>query len=175
LNEIEEIEQPLRRSTRNLNKIHNNKNDKNDDTNDPYELRDDIIIYENFNINNIKEKNYQPFILEYCSNALILAYIHSHLCKKVEIMGFLGGTYDKINHKVIISKIYPLKEEIQTYRDISSSAEHTYEINEQIKQDNLLLLGWYHSHPTFLNVPSNTDLQQHYQHSHFIQLNDNKY
>jgi len=103
----------------------------------------------------------QPYQVKYCPNALLIADIHAHLLRSVEIMGLLGGTYDSEKKIVQITKCYPLKEEEQTDETVIAQSLDTLCVRDKIKADGLDLVGWYHSHPNFENVPSNLDCYQH--------------
>jgi len=154
-----------RRSSRNRNKVNTHQCMASHVTN-PYGLRTDIVTYDA--IVSPKEKILksdlrilQPYQVKYCPNALLIADIHAHLLRSVEIMGLLGGVWDSENKIVHMTKCYPLKEEEQTDETVIASSCDTLLVRDQIKADGLDLVGWYHSHPNFENVPSNLDCYQH--------------
>eukprot|EP01083_Nonionella_stella_P128857 390593_1 len=133
----------------------------------PFGLRTDIQYYDEIVLNNEvnRKKNdykiYAPFSIEYCPNALLIADIHSHLLRSVEIMGLLGGNYD-INTKILyIKKCYPVKEEQHDEHTVAADSVDGLRVSELIREDGYELVGWYHSHPCFENVPSNLDCFQH--------------
>jgi len=104
---------------------------------------------------------YQPFEVKYCPNSLLIADIHSHLLRSVEIMGLMGGIYDREHGTVWIKKCYPLKEDVQTDETVIACSVDTLKVRDMIKEDGLALVGWYHSHPNFENIPSHLDCYQH--------------
>eukprot|EP01084_Bolivina_argentea_P099518 178884_1 len=111
-------------------------------------------------------KIYAPYRVEYCPNALLVADMHAHLLRSVEIMGYLGGTYDIEKRVLFVKRCYPLKEEEQGEETVSANDLDILNVSEKIKEDNLQLVGWYHSHPCFDNVPSNMDCHQHSIHKY---------
>jgi len=141
---------------------------------DPFGLRTDIELYAPFEGKaeaTSKRSKWsgscsvpQPFGIEYCPNALLLADIHCHLCLKVEVMGLLGGDYDADRGVMFIRKCVPLREEEQGEQSVAADASHHLEVIEAMKEEGIQPLGWYHSHPCFENVPSNTDCHQHFIH-----------
>mmetsp|Transcript_57481 Transcript_57481/g.51773 ORF Transcript_57481/g.51773 Transcript_57481/m.51773 type:complete len:561 (-) Transcript_57481:56-1738(-) len=128
---------------------------------DPYGLRTDIENYLEYT------GDKQPFNIIYSRSALLIADIHSHLCRSVEIMGLLGGKYERDTNTLYILKCYPVREEEQYEQTVSADPTNHFEITQEIRnKDKLELIGWYHSHPCFENYPSNTDCFQHYQHKY---------
>ena len=149
------------RKAKNVNKHKHNINGVIDDE---YELREDIIIYKDYNDKYKDVEGYQPWKIYYCPNALLIGDIHSHLCKEVEIMGLIGGEYNRDKRELYIKKLYPLNEESQFEKSVNADAVDQLNICKYIENnDKLLCIGWYHSHPCFKNYPSNTDLYQHFQ------------
>ena len=136
---------------------------------DPFGLRTDLEYYAPFEGKEATSKKgkwangsavRQPFGIEYCPNALVLADIHCHLCLRVEVMGLLGGDYDRESGVMFIRKCVPLMEEEQGEQSVAADASHHLLAIEEMKAEGLQCLGWYHSHPQFENVPSNTDCHQ---------------
>lgn len=129
----------------------------------------------------------QPFLLTMNSSALLLADFHCHLTMH-EVCGYLGGTWDInshskldsffyfflfIHHKtnalniyipaaLAITKAYPCR---NTCFDRSKAGEVEREIQKAMMKDQLLLVGWYHSHPKFQAEPTlrDCDAQLDYQ------------
>eukprot|EP00488_Nonionellina_sp_1-RS-2012_P002454 TRINITY_DN471_c0_g1_i1.p1 TRINITY_DN471_c0_g1~~TRINITY_DN471_c0_g1_i1.p1 ORF type:complete len:214 (+),score=80.12 TRINITY_DN471_c0_g1_i1:33-674(+) len=51
-------------------------------------------------------------------------------------------------------------------KTVSASNVDLLNVSERIREDGLELVGWYHSHPCFDNVPSNMDCHQHSIHKY---------
>ena len=75
-------------------------------------------------------------------------------------MGLLGGDYDRESGVMFIRKCVPLREEEQGEQSVAADASHHLAVIEALKEEGMQCLGWYHSHPQFENVPSNTDCHQ---------------
>jgi protein MYSM1 len=123
---------------------------------EPFSLRTDIEFY--------GAHAPPPYSVSYCPNALLLADVHAHLCHDHEIMGLLAGSYDPSTRAAKITRVYPLKEEMSSEQEVTACALSTVEATTRVFEAGLMVLGWYHSHPTFDNYPSNRDLQQHSSH-----------
>ncbi|XP_017012786.2 MPN domain-containing protein CG4751 [Drosophila takahashii] len=103
----------------------------------------------------------QPFLITVNSSALLLADFHCHLTVR-EVCGYLGGTWDMNTHTLSITKTYPCR---STRFDRQRSGEVERDIQKMMIQDQLLLVGWYHSHPKFQAEPTlrDCDSQLDYQ------------
>ncbi|KAH8323247.1 hypothetical protein KR067_003722 [Drosophila pandora] len=103
----------------------------------------------------------QPFLITLNSSALLLADFHSHLTVR-EVCGYLGGTWDMNTHTLSITKTYPCR---NTRFDRQRAGEVERDIQKMMIQDQLLLVGWYHSHPKFQAEPTlrDCDSQLDYQ------------
>ncbi|XP_012162533.1 MPN domain-containing protein CG4751 isoform X2 [Ceratitis capitata] len=103
----------------------------------------------------------QPFLVTFNSSALLLADFHCHLTMR-EVCGYFGGHWDINTHTLIISKTYPCR---NFGAGTLKAAEEECNIRNMILQDQLLLVGWYHSHPKFQAEPSlrDCDAQLDYQ------------
>ncbi|XP_034125269.1 MPN domain-containing protein CG4751 isoform X2 [Drosophila guanche] len=103
----------------------------------------------------------QPFLITINSSALLLADFHSHLTVR-EVCGYLGGTWDMNTHTLSITKTYPCR---NTRFDRQRAGEVERDIQKMMIQDQLLLVGWYHSHPKFQAEPTlrDCDSQLDYQ------------
>ncbi|XP_054083471.1 MPN domain-containing protein CG4751 isoform X1 [Zeugodacus cucurbitae] len=91
----------------------------------------------------------QPFLVTFSSSALLLADFHCHLTM-YEVCGYFGGHWDINTHTLTITKAYPC-------RNIQTAAKEETDIKNMIVCDQLLLVGWYHSHPKFQAEPSLRD------------------
>ncbi|CAB3250070.1 unnamed protein product [Arctia plantaginis] len=103
----------------------------------------------------------QPFLVSVSSNASLVLDIHCHL-KKEEVYGYLAGTWDLNSHNLIITHTFPC---LISKNDNRPRVLVEYEIQMEIEKLGLLLLGWYHSHPTNPAMPSlrDCDNQLEYQ------------
>ncbi|EDW88053.1 MPN domain-containing protein CG4751 [Drosophila yakuba] len=103
----------------------------------------------------------QPFLITFNSSALLLADFHCHLTVR-EVCGYLGGTWDMNTHTLSITKTYPCR---STRFDRQRAGEVERDIQKMMIQDQLLLVGWYHSHPKFQAEPTlrDCDAQLDYQ------------
>ncbi|XP_067622407.1 MPN domain-containing protein CG4751 isoform X2 [Eurosta solidaginis] len=95
----------------------------------------------------------QPFQVEFNSSTLFLADFHCHLTTK-EVCGYFGGHWDTNSHTLTINKAYPCR---NTYFDSQLALEEEHKIKGMLLKDQLLLVGWYHSHPKFQAEPSLRD------------------
>jgi len=51
-------------------------------------------------------KNSQPFSVDVHSNSLLLSVLHCHL-SNAEVIGLLGGSWDKTTKKLVVLEAYP--------------------------------------------------------------------
>ncbi|PVV01186.1 hypothetical protein BB560_004406 [Smittium megazygosporum] len=85
---------------------------------------------------------------------------HSHLTE-TEIIGLLGGYWDPDKKTLTVKQGFPCKA-IPTDNDhLNVEMDPTSEwlVRQEISELNMRVVGWYHSHPTFLPNPSNIDIQ----------------
>ncbi|XP_075992368.1 uncharacterized protein LOC142987467 [Anticarsia gemmatalis] len=103
----------------------------------------------------------QPFLVSVSSNASLVLDIHCHL-KKEEVYGYLAGTWDLNSHNVMITHTFPC---LISKNDNKPRVLVELEIQMEIEKLGLILLGWYHSHPTNPAMPSlrDCDNQLEYQ------------
>eukprot|EP00842_Homolaphlyctis_polyrhiza_P003889 jgi/Hompol1/4500/HPOL_001788-RA len=91
------------------------------------------------------------------SNALVIMDFHSHLAH-TEIIGLLGGKFDPVAMELSISHVFPcnsLSTGVQCEMDPVSEME----AREWFRNQDLDVVGWYHSHPTFEPNPSIRDIE----------------
>ncbi|CAM9270813.1 unnamed protein product [Hapterophycus canaliculatus] len=89
------------------------------------------------------------------------------MMEKNEVIGWLGGWYDSINKILYVQTAVPCKED----QDVSSGERGRTEVSmcqtssldtsEAIREHGMQLVGWYHSHPKFVNDPSPIDVENH--------------
>ncbi|CAO3655495.1 unnamed protein product [Mucor hiemalis] len=108
----------------------------------------------------------QPFELLVNSNVLVAMDFHAHLMT-TEIIGFLAGEWDKETMKMTIHEAYPCRSIETGQNDVNVEMDPTsaIETRQAIEERNLKVVGWYHSHPTFIPDPSIVDIenQRNYQ------------
>ncbi|TPX33095.1 hypothetical protein SmJEL517_g03946 [Synchytrium microbalum] len=88
---------------------------------------------------------------------LMIMDIHAHLAR-TEIIGLLGGTFDSTTKTLNISNVIPCKSDST---DIQCEMDPISELHARttLAAKNLVVVGWYHSHPTFEPKPSVRDLE----------------
>jgi protein MYSM1 len=90
--------------------------------------------------------------------ALAIIDIHAH-CVKTEVIGLLGGVYCEQTQQLFILTAEPCASledhDLQCDMDPVSQAE----AKESLESKNSKVVGWYHSHPTFVPNPSLRDLE----------------
>ncbi|KAI9304588.1 hypothetical protein BJ944DRAFT_231160 [Cunninghamella echinulata] len=117
--------------------------------------------------------NAQPFSLGIDTNTLLVMDFHAHLMT-TEIIGLLAGTWDWKQRRIEIKEAFPCKSlntgqnEVNVEMDPSSA----FEVRQMIEQKNMKVVGWYHSHPTFVPDPSLIDIEN--QHN-YQKLSQDKY
>lgn len=108
----------------------------------------------------------QPFEISVNSNVLVAMDFHAHLMT-TEIIGFLAGEWDKETMKMTIREAYPCRSIETGQNDVNVEMDPTsaIETRQAIEERNLKVVGWYHSHPTFIPDPSLVDIenQRNYQ------------
>lgn len=106
----------------------------------------------------------QPFLVVVHTQALLMIDFHSHLSLN-EVQGYLGGDWDNATNSLTISKAFPCLALQQDAASIDKAAECELNIQKAMIQQNLKLVGWYHSHPTFEVQPTlrDCDNQLEYQ------------
>lgn len=104
----------------------------------------------------------QPFLVVVHTQALLMIDFHSHLSLN-ELVGYLGGDWDNSSNSLTITKAFPCLSTSDTTPD--KAAECELNIQKAMIKQNLKLVGWYHSHPTFDVQPTlrDCDNQLEYQ------------
>ncbi|OMJ17779.1 Histone H2A deubiquitinase MYSM1 [Smittium culicis] len=104
--------------------------------------------------------NSQPFKLFVHTNAQLLMDLHSHLME-TEIIGLLGGSWDSINRVLTVKQSFPCKALVTDDDHLNVEMDPTSEflVRQEIADMDMRVVGWYHSHPSFLPDPSNIDIQ----------------
>ncbi|RCH95701.1 hypothetical protein CU098_000577, partial [Rhizopus stolonifer] len=108
----------------------------------------------------------QPFELAVESNVLLAMDFHAHLMT-TEIIGFLAGDWDKDTKQLVVKEAYPCRSIETGQNDVNVEMDPTsaIETRQLIEERNMKVVGWYHSHPTFIPDPSLVDIenQRNYQ------------
>lgn len=99
----------------------------------------------------------QPFIATVSTNVLLLVDFHSHL-SSCEVNGYLGGTWDPRTQHLTICQAYPL-----WFDEVDTKESQILKIKQSLSQKGLILVGWYHSHPTTTPQPSVGDIKKQLQ------------
>lgn len=98
--------------------------------------------------------------------AVCIVDIHAH-CVQTEVIGLLGGRFDPVTRQLFILTAEPCRSiaatttDLQCEMDPVSQAEAFDKISRQTIGPNmgLTVIGWYHSHPTFVPNPSLRDIE----------------
>ncbi|XP_029844471.2 histone H2A deubiquitinase MYSM1 isoform X2 [Ixodes scapularis] len=109
------------------------------------------------------DDNQEPFGIHVCVSALLQMDIHSHLLE-TEVIGLLGGYYDEHRSCLVVSAAEPCD-------SVSTGLECEMDsVSQTLSMECLMgkgydVVGWYHSHPTFVPNPSVRDVttQRDYQ------------
>eukprot|EP00667_Euglena_gracilis_P017794 EG_transcript_18805 len=112
----------------------------------------------------------QPFAVEVCNEAMMLADLHAHMMQ-TEVIGYLAGTYDAAKAVLRVRFVFPGKPLVSGDHEVELDPASEVAMKEKVAHANVDVVGWYHSHPTFAPEPSVRDVQNHnsYQtlfHSH---------
>ena len=89
---------------------------------------------------------------------------HAHLCSD-EIIGFLGGTWDRETRTLSVTKALPARRLVlgapgeNAGVEVELDPESVPEIVETLDTNGLRVVGWYHSHPVFYTHPSLRDIE----------------
>ncbi|CAH1732966.1 MPN domain-containing protein isoform X1 [Aphis gossypii] len=97
----------------------------------------------------------QPFHVNISANAKLLLDFHCHLMSS-EVVGYLAGNWDFSTQTLTVKNAYPFRSRLH-------DAELTSLIEEEIRNTftakNMVLVGWYHSHPETIATPTLRDIE----------------
>uniref|UniRef100_A0A1B6DKE7 MPN domain-containing protein n=3 Tax=Clastoptera arizonana TaxID=38151 RepID=A0A1B6DKE7_9HEMI len=96
----------------------------------------------------------QPFLVSMATNAALVMDFHCHLTTS-EVVGYLAGQWDVNAHHLAITHAFPCRSRLSD-QEMVPIVEN--EIKKAIRQKRLMLVGWYHSHPTAPATPSLRDI-----------------
>lgn len=97
----------------------------------------------------------QPFTITVSTNALLLMDYHCHLTDG-EVVGYLAGSWDIGTHMLCILQAFPCRARLGDETRAKCIEE---EIQQNLRQRNLSLVGWYHSHADKPSQPSVKDIE----------------
>ncbi|PVU86172.1 hypothetical protein BB559_006620 [Furculomyces boomerangus] len=102
----------------------------------------------------------QPFQIFVHSNAQVIMDLHAHLME-TEIIGLLGGYWDSNNRILTVKQSFPCRAIATDDDHLNVEMDPTSEwlVRQEIAELDMRVVGWYHSHPTFLPDPSNIDIE----------------
>ncbi|KAJ3404959.1 hypothetical protein CcCBS67573_g07006 [Chytriomyces confervae] len=107
-----------------------------------------------------------PFRVLIDSNVQMVIDFHAHLAE-TEIIGLLGGTYDHQNRILYVNEAFPCKS-ISTTIQCEMDPESEVKAHIYFASQNKVVVGWYHSHPTFDPNPSVRDIETQTDHQHLF-------
>lgn len=101
-----------------------------------------------------------PFTVMISVEVLTIIDIHAH-CVSNEVIGLLGGRYCPIFKQLHILIAEPCKSISASTTDLQCEMDPVSqsEAASRIFNSNNFVVGWYHSHPTFVPSPSLRDLE----------------
>eukprot|EP00668_Euglena_longa_P019069 GGOE01023764.1.p1 GENE.GGOE01023764.1~~GGOE01023764.1.p1 ORF type:complete len:306 (+),score=56.33 GGOE01023764.1:288-1205(+) len=102
----------------------------------------------------------QPFAVEVYDEAVLLADLHAHMMQ-TEVIGYLGGTYDAEKDTLRILSAFPGQPLISGDHEVELDPTSEVALRERAMNAKMEIVGWYHSHPTFVAEPSVRDVQNH--------------
>lgn len=88
------------------------------------------------------------------NSALLMIDFHCHLSLN-EVCGYLGGDWDSGSNTMTVKYTYPC---LYVPQDAENATACETNIQKQMIKDNVKLVGWYHSHPTFDAHPTLRDI-----------------
>ncbi|CAO3641416.1 unnamed protein product [Cunninghamella blakesleeana] len=116
--------------------------------------------YELVEMEQYYDENPPPFKVHVKSEAMIVMDFHSHLILN-EIIGLLGGTFEtKENGEKVLTVecVFPCKS-IGTNIQCEMEPNSEMQAREWLEKKGYRVVGWYHSHPSFLASPSIRDIE----------------
>uniref|UniRef100_A0A224Z008 Myb-like, SWIRM and MPN domain-containing protein 1 n=1 Tax=Rhipicephalus zambeziensis TaxID=60191 RepID=A0A224Z008_9ACAR len=109
------------------------------------------------------DEGQEPFNIEVSVTAFLKMDIHAHLLN-TEVIGLLGGYYDMHRNCLVISTAEAC-DSVSTDLECEMDSVSQTQAMESLQEQGFDVVGWYHSHPTFVPNPSVRDLntQRDYQ------------
>lgn len=113
----------------------------------------------------------QPFSIDISTNCLLLMDYHCHLTSS-EVVGYLAGKFDSQTDHMKIVQAFPCR---CRFADKENAPKVEEEIRNAIAQRGLVLVGWYHSHPSYQPDPSLQDIQNQLKYQSILQQDNAPY
>lgn len=113
----------------------------------------------------------QPFSVDISTNCLLLMDYHCHLTTS-EVVGYLAGKFDPQTHHMKIVQAFPCR---CRFADKENAPKVEEEVRNAIAQRGLILVGWYHSHPSYQPDPSLQDIQNQLRYQSILQHENTSY
>lgn len=109
------------------------------------------------------DEGQEPFNIEVSVTAFLRMDIHAHLLN-TEVIGLLGGYYDMHRNCLVISTAEAC-DSVSTDLECEMDSVSQTQAMDSLQEQGFDVVGWYHSHPTFVPNPSVRDLttQRDYQ------------
>lgn len=109
------------------------------------------------------DEGQEPFSIEVSVAAFLRMDIHAHLLN-TEVIGLLGGFYDEPRSCLVVSAAEAC-DAVSTDLECEMDSVSQTQAMESLLEQGWDVVGWYHSHPTFVPNPSVRDLatQRDYQ------------
>ncbi|KAI1318101.1 hypothetical protein EDD11_007153 [Mortierella claussenii] len=107
-------------------------------------------------------QNPAPFRVKVSSDAMLIMDFHSHMAQ-TEVIGLLGGLYDEDERILFILGVFPCRS-ISTGLQCEMDPESDVEARYFFSSKGFVVVGWYHSHPTFEPNPSIRDIENQCEH-----------
>ncbi|KAI9341682.1 hypothetical protein BDR26DRAFT_894962 [Obelidium mucronatum] len=107
-----------------------------------------------------------PFKVIVESNVQMVIDFHAHLAE-TEIIGLLGGRFDSKERVLHVEDVFPCKS-ISTTIQCEMDPESEVKAHIHFASQNKVVVGWYHSHPTFDPNPSIRDIETQTDHQHLF-------
>ncbi|XP_062578565.1 histone H2A deubiquitinase MYSM1-like [Saccostrea cucullata] len=106
---------------------------------------------------NFSQERPAPFYVEIHNTALVIMDIHAHI-SKTEVIGMLGGCYHDDDQHLEITMAIPCNSISTGLQCEMDPVSQTFAC-EEISNNRMNVIGWYHSHPTFNPNPSIRDIE----------------
>lgn len=109
------------------------------------------------------DEGQEPFSIEVSVAAFLRMDIHAHLLN-TEVIGLLGGFYDEARSCLVVTAAEAC-DAVSTDLECEMDSVSQTQAMECLLEQGWDVVGWYHSHPTFVPNPSVRDLatQRDYQ------------
>lgn len=109
------------------------------------------------------DEGQEPFTIEVSVTAFLRMDIHAHLLN-TEVIGLLGGYYDEHRNCLVVATAEAC-DSVSTDLECEMDSVSQTQAMDFLHELGFDVVGWYHSHPTFVPNPSVRDLttQRDYQ------------